>query len=1522
VTGPVPLTPIQRWFFDTHPDQPERFSQSVLLELAEDVDEAALRDALAALRVHHDALRMRFARGPEGWQQHNGPVEPAPMLPRVDLSGVDAAEQAAAIGKVAEDAYASVDLTTGPLVRAVLFDLGAGRPALLIAVHHLVIDGVSWRILLDDLDTAYRQAVAGGPVRLPAKTTSFLDWAGRLVDLAAAGGLDGELDHWATAAGRVTPIPTDGPGGANLAGSTRSVTVRLGTEETRALLQDVPAAYRTQVNDVLLAALGPVLARWTGSDRVAVDLEGHGREDVLDGVDLSRTVGWFTTVFPVALDIPAGDWGAVLTSVKEQLRAVPGRGLGYGVLRHLAGADRLAAAPAPEVSLNYLGQFDPAGAGTGLVRRTLRPLELDESQAATRAHAVEVVGVVDRQCLEFTWFYSERLHRESTIRALADGMRQALREIAAHCTAPGAGGRTPSDFPLARLTQSQVDTLAGDGSAVEDIYPVTPMQAGMAFHGLSGGDQGLYFQQITFVLAGVPDPAVLGRAWQQVVDRTPVLRTRLAWHGLDEPVQVVQRAVTLPVRYLDWTGLADADRPDELARLLAEDRARGLDLASTPLLRLALARLPGGEVQVVWTFHHVLLDGWSVFGVLDDVFATHAALRGDLPAAPPTRRPFRDYLDWLGRQDQAEAERYWRSALSGVDSTPLPYDRPPAPLHAGTSAAWHAVALGEEESERLAAFAMQHHLTVNAVVQGAWAVLLARSGGRREVCFGATVSARPADVSGVDTIAGLFLNTLPVRVEVDDTAPVAGWLAGLQAEQAEARQHDHVSLVQLRGWADLPGDAGLFDSIVVFENYPINDEAAAAHGLGLRDLSAVETISYPLSLVVSPGRRLSVELGYDPALFDAGTVDRLAGQFRHLLHAITADPDRPVGSLDLLPGADRRRLREWSGTDRAVAPATLPELVEQAVRRWPGEPAVVGAGGSLTFAELNRRANRLARLLVARGAGPERVVAVALPRSVGIVVAELAVAKAGAAFLPVDPSYPADRIRFMLCDAGPVLVLTTVDLAGEIPAPAGVPVLPVEGPGIDPLLAGLPETDLSDSDRAAPLRLSHPAYVIYTSGSTGVPKGVLVSHAGLANFSAAEIEHYQVRPGDRVLQFSSPSFDASVLELCMSLPAGAALVVPPPGPLLGQQLVDVVTGHGVTHALIPPAALATVPDAELPTFRMLTVGGDACTAELVDRWAPGRRLVNSYGPTEATVVSTWSGPLCPGSGAPPIGRPLPNTRAYVLDGALRQVPPGTVGELYVAGVGLARGYLNRPGLTAERFVADPYGPPGSRMYRTGDLVHWTPDGQLSFAGRADDQVKIRGYRIELGEIETALAAHPGVARAAVVAREDTPGQRRLVGYLVPAGRSAPTPAELREHLARALPDYMLPAGYVLLDELPLSPNGKLDRRALPAPDPTAEPVAAGYEPPRTDTERALTDIWTAALGHPRVGVHDDFFDLGGDSIRSLLIASRTQAAFDVALTPRDVLTARTPAALAQLIEDRILAELEQVALGAGSDDER
>ncbi|MBV2155356.1 non-ribosomal peptide synthase/polyketide synthase [Kitasatospora sp. SUK 42] len=1498
--GPAPLTPVQEWFLAAHGPL-RHFTMSVLLDLPHDLDEPALERALRALLAAHPALRTRFTRTGDGWRQ-----QPVPAPDTAPLTALDRAEAADRAG-AADAARAALDPATGELLRAVLFRPSCDdRPQLLLTAHHLAVDSVSWRVLLPELEQAYRQAAAGERPHPEPEHTPFTDWAHRLAEHTGEGALDEDLPYWtAETRAPADPLPVDHPG-TPTADSVRTLRTRLDGPTTGALLRKVPEVYRTQVNDVLLSALGRALADWTGRDRVTVALEGHGREELFDGVDLSRTVGWFTTQYPVTLT-PAGpahapDWAATLKAVKERLRAVPRRGLSYEALARLGSPDPAARAlrdvPLPQVSFNYHGQwtaptggdFAPAGPAPG---RDLAPGEpLD--------HLLDVTAVVADGELELTWHYSDQVHETATVRALAEATTAALTAIVEHCARPGAGGRTPSDYPLAGLDQAGVDRIVGDGRDVEDLLPLTPLQEGMLFHRLVGGPDDVYLDQAALLLEGVADPHALALAWQRVADRTPALRTSVVWEGVPAPLQVVRRGVRLPVTHLDLRAVDPGERAERLARLSADDLARGLDLATAPLTRLTLVQLPEARLHLLWTSHHLILDGWSLAQVLTDVFDEYAALTTGGAPAPAVRRPFADYVHWLAEQDTGAARTHWRGVLDGfATATPLPVDRVRHEAHRARSAEARTGALSEEVSERLARTARQAGLTLGTVVQGAWALLLSRYSGEPDVLFGTTVSGRPEELPGVESMIGMFINTLPTRVRVDGGRTAAAWLRELQEAQAEARRHAAVSLAELTGLSDVPAGGALFDSLVAFENYPFDDARTAGTGVRLAEVASRDATNYPLVLRAHQGERLGFDLAYDPELFEAATVRTLADRLRLLLTDLARGLDRPLRALEWTTAEERRRLLvDWNGTAQGRPDRTLVDLFEAQAARTPHAEAVTSGEERLDYATLDARADRLAHRLAELGAGPEEFVALALPRTAELVVAVLAVLKTGAAYLPLDPGLPAERRDQLLRDAAPVALVTTSAV------PAEVPVLALADPGVRADLARRPAGPLPARHRPLP---DSPAYAIFTSGSTGRPKGVVVPHANVVRLFEQTRSRFGFDERDVWTLFHSYTFDFSVWELWGPLLHGGRLVVVPedtarsPEDFLRLLADERVTVLNQTPSAFYPLARA---DAEHPepssrlTLRTVVFGGEALDVTRLADWydrhpedAP--RLVNMYGITETTVHVTHAelDRASTAAGGPgPIGTGIPDLRLYVLDADLAPVPPGAVGELYVAGEGLARGYLNRPGLTAARFLADPFGAPGTRMYRTGDRARWQHDGTLRYLGRADTQVKIRGYRIEPGEIEAALQAHPGVALATVGVHEDASGTRRLVAHVVAEGSAPPpTAAELRAHLERLLPAYLVPAAYVPLAALPLTPNGKLDRRALPAPGPDGYATAAGRErtAPRTRAERLVAEAWTEVLHTGEVGAEDDFFALGGDSILAVRVTARLRAAFgSTDLSPR------------------------------------
>ncbi|MCA2215601.1 non-ribosomal peptide synthetase [Jidongwangia harbinensis] len=1057
------------------------------------------------------------------------------------------------------------------------------------------------------------------------------------------------------------------------------------------------------------------------------------------------------------------------------------------------------------------------------------------------------------------------------IRARRAGIAMTLRQVFLHRTvarlapavnaADAAGAAVSPDAPPPVLDPAAAAELAADLPGRAEILPATPLQEGFYFHALrDGADTDTYVVQMLVELSGPLDADRLRRAAQAVLDRHAPLRAVFRQAPDGRLVQAVVDRVPLPWRIAEVAA-------DDVDRVVAAERARPFDLGRPALLRATLLRHHDGHHRLLLQFPHIIADGWSVSVLLRDLFAYY---RTDEPAGLPAVPPYRRFLGWLAGQDRDAADAAWARALAGLDGPTL---LAPGPASGPVRSAEVRHTLPEPLTAALTARARELGVTLGVVLQAAWGVLLGRHTGRSDVVFGTTVSGRAADVDGIGDMVGLFINTVPVRLRWSPGQSLADLLTGLHAAQSELLDHQHVSLADLHRTA---GVDELFDTLVVLENYP--DQPAAPDGLTLDGLDYHDAGHYPLALIAVPGDRLDLRFKHDAARLDDAAVRRLAGSLTTLLTAIADDPSRAAGRIDLVPADVQDRL----AGPPVDAPGTLLEAFAAQVRRTPDAPAVLGDDGARSYAELSADADALAARLVAAGAGRETVVAVAVPRSTGLLVALLGALRAGAAYLPLDVALPADRLAYLLADSAAVLTVTTVDAAAALPP--GTPTLLLDAD--EPAPAGpLPE-----------VRPEHPAYLIYTSGSTGRPKGVLVPHRAIASQLTWARDRFGLGTGDRVLHHLSASFDPAALELLWPLTAGAAVVLTPPAATGDPALLTAaIRRHGATTLVIVSSVLAAFTDAlalaadpTLPTLRRVLSGGDVLAAGTVRRWhrLTGVPVHNVYGPTETTIqVTSSDGGVPDGTGPVGIGGAVGGVRLRVLDTALRQVPPGVPGELYVAGVQLARGYLGRPGATAAAFVADPYGPAGQRMYRTGDLVRYDPEGNLDYLGRGDRQLKVRGHRVEPGEIEAVLAAQEGVTGSAVAVRGAA-----LVAYATGAGLE---PARLRAALAGALPSALVPSAVVVLDALPRTPSGKIDEAALPDP---AEPAPGPSRAPAGAAEELFCGILTEVLGRP-VGPDDDFFALGGDSLRSIAVASRAQAR-GVPLSPRDVFTHRTAAALA------------------------
>ncbi len=1079
--------------------------------------------------------------------------------------------------------------------------------------------------------------------------------------------------------------------------------------------------------------------------------------------------------------------------------------------------------------------------------------------------------------------------READTRAVASMPATPARELKEQ----KSGAHSPSDFDLVALTQEQVEELEGSNPDIEEILPLSPLQEGFLFRALyDEGGPDVYTVQFALELEGALDAERMRRAAEALVGRHGNLRAVIRHEGLVRPVQVIPRSVHLAWREEEWP---PESGPKEFLDL---DRSVRLDVTER-LLRFALVRMGPDRRLLVLTHHHLLLDGWSMPLLFGELMALYAN-GGDAHALPQVR-PYRGYFEWLAKQDRRAALEAWQGYLAGLES---PTKVAKGSLSKPSPKRWERE-LPPELTARLQEVARDRGLTLNTILQGLWAVLLGRLTGVEDVVFGIAVSGRPAELAGVEQMVGMFLNTLPVRVKLRAEDKLSALWAGVQESQGGLLGHQHLGLAEIQ-WAAGLGD--LFDSLMVFENYPESTTTFAQEAAGIR-VAGVEISSanhHPLSLTVIPGDRLYLRLDYDAGHFGDQRGQAIAEQFVRLLEGSAEDPDRALWQIETIGPDERRRLDGFHGAVNPIPQTTLPELFEAQVARTPEGVAAVYGKDRLTYRELNTRANRVAHHLIGRGMGPESLVGLCLDRSFAMLVAMLGVLKAGAAYLPLDPDYPAARLAYMLEDAAPACVLSLEGLRGKLPDSTAR--IDLDAPEVEAALARERTRNPTDSDRTALLRQQHPAYVLYTSGSSGRPKGVVGTTLGVVNRLDWAWREHPFQPSDVCCNRTTLGFVDHLAEIFAPLFQGVPLV------LLGhaqvhdvEKFVDLLASEHVTRIILVPSLIEAIVQQDDERRRHLRVlhwssSGEALNAHLAEDFYakfPAATLYNLYGSTEVAADATvatirQSQVVQSGPAMVSIGPPISNCRTYVLDSSLSMAPIGIAGELYVAGAGVARGYLHRPGLTAERFVANPHSSgPGDRMYRTGDLARWREDGEIEYLGRVDDQVKIRGIRVELGEIESILQAQPAVVQSAVAVREDSTG-KHLVAYVVATSGETPDTEALRKAVAERLPEYMVPTAVLVLDSLPRTPNQKLDRRALPAPVWKTD----SYWPARTPEEQMLCGIFAEVLKLARVGIEDNFFHLGGHSLLATQVASRVRRALRVDLTVRTVFEAPTVAELA------------------------
>ncbi len=1019
---------------------------------------------------------------------------------------------------------------------------------------------------------------------------------------------------------------------------------------------------------------------------------------------------------------------------------------------------------------------------------------------------------------------------------------------------------------------------------IKAIYPLNPVQEGILFHTLYAPDSPLYIQQYVCDLEGSLDATAWRTAWTAVSERHEALRSLLTWEHRERPLQIVRASAPAEWHIEDWRELAAETQQRRFAEFLDGDCRKGFRLDRAPLQRFALFRLSDDCTRFVWTHHHVIIDGWSMGIVLDEVqwLYTAVATGDDQSLGAPA--DYRSYVQWSQSRTLEGAEDFWRTQLAGIQAaTELRIELPGAPERWAESHAEHIVKLDAEVTSRLGELARNSAVTLSTVLRAAWAIVLGRYAGHTDVVFGATVAGRPAELPESIRMVGMFINTLPIRVTLDENQTLGELLAGIHRQHVEMVRYESTPLVSVQGWSDVPAGEPLFGSVLVVENVPAPRDTS---GVDVRNVRYLQRSNYPLAILVMPGDELELVVLYDDQRYAPDAIERLGRQLGAVLSQLPAHAERPIRALQLLPPPEARRvLVDWNRTAAAFDDKQLiDDLILAAAEASPDTVAVAGGAVSVTYRQLVERSDLIAAALGAHGVGPGAIVGIAVGREPAFLVAMLGVLRSGAAYVPIDPAFPRARVDFILEDTGAQAIVTTAGASFD----GGVPRIVVAADGAP---EGLRTSPPPTSPSRSPDDL---AYVLYTSGSTGTPKGVMVRHRNLVNSTIARADVY-TRPVRSYLVLSPFVFDSSVAGIYWALTDGGTLVVPEPG--LEQDvaaLARMVRDHRVTHTLMLPSVWGLLLDlaepSALDSLEVVIVAGEACPPSLVDRHfarLPGVELFNEYGPTEATVWSTVH-PVAVRDGERlrvPIGRPIANTSVYLLDPESRPVPIGVPGELAVGGSNVTAGYLRRPDLTAAAFGTVDGGPAGEQLvYRTGDLVRWTADGTLDLLGRIDHQVKLRGQRIELGEIEAVLTAHASVADAVVVKVESEGQQPFLAAYVESAAGAMPNQAELADHARSHLPRVMVPSVICVLDSLPRGATGKVDRRALPDID-TPHQREPHFVPPRGPAEVQLAAIWADVLGVDTIGATDNFFELGGDSILSIrIIARANEAGFRI--TPR------------------------------------
>ncbi|MEQ8223849.1 MAG: amino acid adenylation domain-containing protein, partial [Candidatus Eremiobacterota bacterium] len=1201
------------------------------------------------------------------------------------------------------------------------------------------------------------------------------------------------------------------------------------------------------------------------------------------------------------------DYGSLIKSVKETMRAIPVNGISYGVLRYFSHIkEELKKLECKRVAFNYLGQFGGETTDGDFFTAMEALSEGSVSSENSIINLLDINGFVMDGSLSMTFGYSTHIWDGEKAKELADHFIGSLKDIINHCIEQGRKHFTPSDFPLASVSQSFLDGIS-DPSSIETIYSLSPLQEGLMFHALSSPDSDQYCTQTSWSYKGEIDVNALKEAWNGIFSSQPIFRTAFVWEETDKPFQIVYRNASFPWYSMDLSETDREKQTEKIESVRLKIRREGFNLRKPPLSYLHIFILGKNEYRFIWTCHHILIDGWSMPLIMQELKRRYEALvNKEIPDMKPVK-PFEAYIKWLAEQDMEKTTDYWKNNLSDFSvPTPLTVNTGELDIHKSIeNLKEHIHYLPEDFMAECQTFARSNRVTLNALVQLAWASVLSLYSGSEDILYGTTVSGRPPELAGVEEIIGLFINTIPLRAKLKYNESALYNLKNIHSTIQEGNNLSHISLNKLQPLAGIPPGEALFYSLFVFENYPLEEEGSHKKTLAMTDIKAYEKTNYPLNVIVAPGKELCVKILYDGDCFTGHVVENMNGHIASALKWILSNPENLLKDMDILSEKEKEiLLKTFNDTYYDFPRETLiQELIEKEAETHPDKIAAVYKNEKLSYRELNERANKLAHVLRGEGVKPDSRVAILLDRSYHMIVSVLAVVKSGGSYVPIDPEYPIERIKYIISDSDSLMLITEPHLAEKI------------NPSI-PVLYAADSDDLTSRHGSRVTRhdshknpdiINTPndlAYIIYTSGSTGQPKGVMIEHRALMNMCTWYKNTRHLSEKDSMTKYASFGFDASVWEIFPCLISGATLhIIGEDIRLSPSELNTYYEENNVTVSFLPTQFTEQFIEMfENKSLRWLDTGGDKLRSFRKKNYA----VVNNYGPTEYTVCTT-SFVIDKYYENIPVGKPVYNTTVYILDKHNRMTPLCVPGELCISGAGMARGYLNRPELTEEKFVENPV-EPGRRMYRTGDLARWLPDGNIEFLGRIDQQVKIRGFRIELGEIEEALKTIDSIKDAVVVDRSDKQGNKYLCACYISDIKFKSS--ELQEELSRFLPDYMIPSCFLKIDNIPVTAHGKVDRRALPEPEESELASHETYVAPRNEMEEILARIWKKILKCDRVGIYDNFFSLGGDSIMSIQVVAGANNE-GIPVTASQLLRYPTIARISEEIKKKTLPQAEK-----------